>query len=96
MNGSTMKVVLDNVDDPASNGATALTLALGATFTSATRENLTASSLTATSRITLGGQSVQTTGTLGAPSTTPVTERAYATGSANSGLLTSIPWQRKR
>ena len=73
VNGSTMKVVLDNVDDPASNGATALTLDLGATYTSATRENLTASSLTATSGVTLGGQSVAAGGTLGAPGTTPLT-----------------------
>lgn len=70
VNGSTMKVALDNVDDPASNGATALTLDLGATFTTATRENLTASGLTATSGITLGGQTVSPGGTLGAPSTT--------------------------
>lgn len=65
-------VVLDDVDDPASHGATALTLDLGATFAAGTRENLTASGLTATSGITLGGQSVRGNGTLGAPSTTPL------------------------
>ena len=73
VNGSTMKVVLDDVDDPASHGATALTLSLGATYTGANRENLTASGLTATSGITLGGQTVAAGGTLGAPSTTPLT-----------------------
>jgi hypothetical protein len=72
VNGGTLKVILDNVDDPASNGATTLTLDLGATYTSGTRENLTASGLTAMSGITLGGQTVQANGTLPAPSTTPV------------------------
>jgi hypothetical protein len=72
VNGGTMKVILDNVDDPASNGATTLTLDLGATYTSGTREDLTASGLTATTGITLGGQTVAAGGTIAPPTTTPV------------------------
>ncbi|HJP75948.1 MAG TPA: glycosyl hydrolase family 79 C-terminal domain-containing protein, partial [Pseudonocardiaceae bacterium] len=91
VNGSTMKVVLDNVDDPASHGAAALTLDLGATFTGGTRENLTASGLTATSGITLGGQSVQGNGTLGAPATTPVSVNGSTLSlSVNPGSATII------
>lgn len=69
----TMTVVLDDVQDPTSNGPTTLTLDLGANFTSGTRINLTAASLTATTGITIGGQSVSSNGTLPTPTTTPVT-----------------------
>jgi Ricin-type beta-trefoil lectin domain/Glycosyl hydrolase family 79 C-terminal beta domain len=69
----TVTVVLDNVQDPASNGATTLQLDLGASFGSGQRVDLTASGLTATSGITLGAQSVQADGTLPAPSPTPLT-----------------------
>jgi hypothetical protein len=71
--GGTMTVVLDNVQDPASNGATSVQLDLGNTYTSGERANLTAGGLTATSGITLGGQSVQSDGSLAAPTETPVT-----------------------
>ena len=66
-------VVLDDVQDPASNGSSTLQLDFGQSFSSGTRFNLTASGLTATSGLTLGGQSVQGDGTLAAPTTTPVT-----------------------
>lgn len=80
----TMTVVLDNVQDPASNGATTLQLALGANFTSGSRVDLTASGLTAKTGISLGGQSVQPDGTLPAPTATPV--------SVNGSTLTvSVP-----
>lgn len=69
----TLSVILDDVQDPASNGATTVQLALGGTYHSGTRYNLTASSLTATSGITLGGQTVAGNGTLHAPTTTAVT-----------------------
>ena len=69
----TMTVVLDNVRDPASNGATTLQLDLGASFASGRRVDLTAGGLTATSGITFGGQSVQPDGTLPAPTTTGLT-----------------------
>jgi hypothetical protein len=69
----TMTVVLDNVTDPASNGAATLQLSLGANFTSASRFDLTApGGLSAKTGITLGGQTVQPNGTLAAPTTTPV------------------------
>ncbi len=68
----TMTVVLDNVQDPAGNGATTLQLALGASFGSAEQVNLTASGLSATTGITLGGQTVQADGTLAAPHQTAV------------------------
>lgn len=80
----TMTVVLDNVSDPASNGATTLQLSLGATFTSGSRVDLTASALTAKTGITLGGQTVQSNGTLPAPTATPL--------SVNGSTLTvSVP-----
>ena len=69
----TMTVVLDNVQDPASNGPTTLQLALGASFSSADQVNLTASGLSATTGITLGGQTVQSDGTLAAPHQTSFT-----------------------
>ncbi|HEU5332417.1 MAG TPA: glycosyl hydrolase family protein [Actinocrinis sp.] len=68
----TMTVVLDNVQDPASNGATTLQLSLGATFTSGSRVDLTAGALTAKTGIALGGRTVQSNGTLPAPTATPV------------------------
>jgi hypothetical protein len=68
----TVTVVLDDVQDPASNGASTLQLDFGQSFTSGTSYSLSASSLTAKTGITLGGQSVQSNGTLAAPKTTPV------------------------
>jgi len=69
----TVTVVLDDMQDPASNGPSTLQLEFGQSFSTGSRFDLTASSLTATSGITLGGQSVQASGTLAAPETTPVT-----------------------
>nr|WP_237554866.1 glycosyl hydrolase family 79 C-terminal domain-containing protein [Streptomyces sp. SID4948] len=68
----TMTVVLDNVQDPAANAATTVQLDLGSSFTSGRRVDLTAGGLTATGGITLGGQSVQSDGSLPAPAATPV------------------------
>ena len=68
----TMTVVLDNFQDPASYGATTLQLDLGANYTSGQQINLTASALTATTGITLGGQTIQSNGTLPAPTATGV------------------------
>ena len=91
----TMTVVLDDVQDPASNGATSLQLDLGASFASGERVDLTAGGLTATSGITLGGQSVQSNGTLPAPTGSAVTvggdtlDVTVAAGSAT--LLTLSP-----
>ena len=65
-------VVLDNFQDPASNGATSLQLDLPAAYTSAEEVALTASGLSATSGITLGGKTVSSGGTLAAPTETPV------------------------
>jgi len=67
----TMTVVLDDVDNPSTTGSTTVQLDLGSSYTSASQVNLTASGgLTATSGITLGGQTVQSNGTLAAPTTT--------------------------
>ena len=52
----TMTVVLDNVQDPASNGATHAAAGPRRVLRSAQQVNLTASGLTATTGITLGGQ----------------------------------------
>jgi hypothetical protein len=69
----TVAVVLDDVQDPASNGSSTLQLDFGQSFTHGSRFNLSANSLTATSGITVGGQTVQANGTLAPPATTPVT-----------------------
>jgi hypothetical protein len=64
----TMTVVLDDVDDPSTTGPTTVQLDLGASYGWASQVNLSASGgLTATSGITLGGQTVQADGTLPAP-----------------------------
>ena len=68
----TVTVVLDNFQDPSSNGATSLQLDLPASYTSGEEVALTASGLSATSGITLGGQTVQSDGDLPAPTETPV------------------------
>jgi Ricin-type beta-trefoil lectin domain/Glycosyl hydrolase family 79 C-terminal beta domain len=69
----TMTVVLDDFQDPSSNGSTTLQLDLGASFTSGEQVSLTASGgLSATSGITLGGQTVQSDGALAAPTETPL------------------------
>jgi len=70
---NTVTVVLDDIQDPASNGQQSLQLDFGQSFTHGSRFNLAASSLTATSGITLGGQTVQGNGTLAPPASTPVT-----------------------
>ncbi|HZR49745.1 MAG TPA: glycosyl hydrolase family 79 C-terminal domain-containing protein [Streptosporangiaceae bacterium] len=69
----TVTVVLDDVQDPASNSSSTLQLSFGQSFTHGSRFNLTATSLTAKSGITLGGQTVQGNGTLAPPTTTPIT-----------------------
>jgi Glycosyl hydrolase family 79 C-terminal beta domain/Ricin-type beta-trefoil lectin domain-like len=69
----TVTVVLDDVQDPASSGPSTLRLVFGQSFSAGSRFDLTASSLSATSGITLGGQSVQASGALAAPDATPVT-----------------------
>jgi hypothetical protein len=64
----TMSVVLDDVDDPSTTGATTVQLDLGSSYGWASQVDLTADGgLTATSGITLGGQAVQADGTLPAP-----------------------------
>ena len=73
--GHRLTVVLDDVQDPASNGATTVTLNLGAGFRSGRLTALTTSSaagLAATTGITLGGQQVGSNGTLPRPRSTPV------------------------
>ena len=68
----TVTVVLDDVQDPASNGSSTLQLDFGQSFTTGSSFSLSAPALTSTTGITLGGQSVQSNGTLAAPQTTPV------------------------
>ena len=80
----TVGIMLDNVSDPASNGPTSLQLDLGSTYTTGEEYSLTASALTAKTGITLGGQTVQSNGSLAAPTQTAV--------SINSNTLTvSVP-----
>jgi hypothetical protein len=70
---NSVTVVLDNVADPASNGATTVQLNLPQAYASASRFDLSASGLTTQTGITLGGQAVQSDGTLPAPTTTSST-----------------------
>jgi Ricin-type beta-trefoil lectin domain len=56
------------VDDPSTTGPATVQLDLGASYGWASQVNLSASGLTATSGITLGGQAVQADGALPAPS----------------------------
>jgi hypothetical protein len=80
----TVTVVLDDFQDPSSNGATSVQLDLPASYGSGDEVDLTASGLSATSGITLGGQSVQSDGDLPAPTETPI--------SVDGGVVTvSIP-----
>lgn len=79
----TLTVVLDDVDDPATTGASTVQLALPAAYGWARQVNLTAAGgLTATGGITLGGQTVQADGSLAAPKPT-----GFAVG-GNSATVT--------
>jgi hypothetical protein len=73
--GHRLTVVLDDVQDPATNGATTVTLNLGANFHSGQLTALTTSSpaaLSATTGITLGGQQVGPHGAYPPPQSTPI------------------------
>lgn len=73
--GSRLTVVLDDVQDPASNGPTTVTLNLGADFCSGRLTALTTSDpagLSAKTGITLGGQQVGAHGAFPRPQSTPV------------------------
>jgi hypothetical protein len=89
----TVTVVLDDVQDPASSGATTVQLDLGAFYASGSRVNLTASGLTATTGITIGGQSVQPSGILPPPVATPFTvdgDTVTVTVAAGSAALLTL------
>jgi len=76
--GHRLTVVLDDVQDPATNGATTVTLNLGGNFRSGRLTALTTSSsagLSATTDITLGEQQVGQHGTFLPPRSTPVSVR---------------------
>jgi hypothetical protein len=76
--GHRLTVVLDDVQDPAANGATTVMLNLGGDFRSGRLTALTTSSsagLSATTDITLGGQQVGPHGTFLPPRSTPVSVR---------------------
>jgi hypothetical protein len=78
--GNRLTVVLDDVQDPATAGATTVKLNLGGAFRSGQLTALTTSSsagLAATNGITLGGQQVGTHGAFPAPHTTPVSVRNH-------------------
>ena len=73
--GHRLTIVLDDVQDPAANGATTVTLNLGGDFRSGRLTALATSSsagLAATTDITLGGQQVGQHGTFLPPRSTPV------------------------
>jgi hypothetical protein len=67
-----LSVMLDDVDDPSTTGATTVQLTLPASYSQAAEVDLTAGGgLSATGGITLGGQTVHSDGTL--PAATPIT-----------------------
>ena len=73
--GGRLTVVLDDVQDPAGNGPTTVSLNLGADYHLGRLTALTTSSsagLSATTGITLGGQQVGPHGSFAAPHSTPV------------------------
>ena len=74
-NGSGLTVVLDDVQDPGSNGATNVTLSLPQSYSQAQSTVLATSSsagLSATSGITLGGKQISSSGVFPAPTYTAV------------------------
>jgi hypothetical protein len=78
--GNGMTVVLDDVQDPASNGSTTVTLNLGANFRTGRLTALTTSSadgLSAKTAITLGGQQVGAHGAFGPTHSTPVSVHGH-------------------
>jgi hypothetical protein len=75
-NGSHLAVVLDDVQNPASNGPTTVSLTLSTAFLHGQQTVLATSSaagLSAKTGITLGGHTVAANGTFPTPTTTPVT-----------------------
>jgi hypothetical protein len=93
-NGSDLTVVLDDVQDPSSNGPTSVSLHLGATFPQGQMTVLATSSsagLSAKTGITLGGQQIGPDGSFPAPTSTPVTVTGQtATVSVNAGSAAII------
>ena len=78
--GQHLTVVLDDVQDPATSGATTVTLNLGGGFHSGRLTALTTSSpagLSATADITLGGQQVGPHGAFSPPHSTPVSVHGH-------------------
>jgi hypothetical protein len=71
--GTTLKLVLVNVTDPATNGARSTLIHLGATYTSGSQFKLTAPSLTSQTGILLGGHFVGKSGTFAGVDQTPIT-----------------------
>ena len=92
--GGRLTVVLDDVQDPAADGATTVTLNLGGDFRSGRLTALTTSSsagLSATTDITLGGQQVGTHGAFPSPHSTPVSvHRGTATVTVPAGSAAII------
>jgi len=92
----TMTVVLDDVDNPSTTGSTTVQLDLGASYTKASEVSLKASGgLTATNGITLGGQTVQSNGTIAAPTTTSLSvSGATATVTVPAGTAQIITFSK--
>jgi hypothetical protein len=93
-NGGHLTVVLDDVQDPASHGATTVDLDLGLRGlnhgSATTLATTSPAGLAATSDITLGGQQVGPHGAFGAPRQTPVAVRhgvANVTVQAGSAVI---------
>jgi hypothetical protein len=80
-NGPQLTVVLDDVQNPAGNGPTTVTLSLSTAFSEGSQTLLSTSSsagLSAQTGITLGGQTLAGNGTFPAPRWTPVTVAGHS------------------
>jgi len=72
-NGTRLRLVLDNLQDPASNGNRTVTVHLGAAYTQGDFLRLTGPALNAKSGISLGGHTVGLDGTFAGTDKTPLT-----------------------
>jgi hypothetical protein len=71
--GTRLRLVLDNLQDPASNGNRTVTVKLDGAYTQGDRLRLSAASLSAKTGITLGGATVAGDGTFPGTTHTPIT-----------------------
>jgi hypothetical protein len=94
-NGNRLRVVLDNLQDPAKNGERKITVKLGGRFTHGDFIRLTGPALDGTTDIKLGGATVANDGTFPAPARSPLKVRGttltLTVPAASATLVTLTP-----